>query len=34
MTDAHVLLTADLGLYLAALERGREAVNFTYSREL
>ena len=34
MTDSHVLLTADLGLYLAALERGHEAVNFTYSREL
>jgi hypothetical protein len=34
MTDAYVLLTADLGLYLAALERGHEAINFTYSRAL
>lgn len=34
MTDAHVLLTADLGLYLAARERGYKAVNFTYSRGL
>jgi hypothetical protein len=34
MTDEHVLLTADVGLYLAALARGQAAENFNYRRDL
>jgi hypothetical protein len=34
IADSHVLLTADLDLYLAALSRGHEAVNFNYLRQL
>jgi hypothetical protein len=34
LTDGHVLLTADLGLYLAALNRGKVAENFNYRRQL
>ena len=41
MTDAtllaaledHDILTTDLDLYLAALHRGRKAINFTHLRE-
>jgi hypothetical protein len=32
LTDTQVLLTADLGLYLAALQRGHDAVNFNHLR--
>lgn len=32
--DASYLLTADLGLYLAAQKRGQEAVNFNHIRSL
>jgi hypothetical protein len=34
MTDEHVLLTADLPLYLAAQRRGHKAVNFNHERDL
>lgn len=34
MTDAQVLLTVDLDLYLAALMRGHKAVNFNHLRHL
>jgi hypothetical protein len=33
LDDKHVLLTADLDLYLAALQQGRNAVNFNHLRE-
>lgn len=32
MRETHLLLTADLDLYLAATQRGREAVNFNHLR--
>lgn len=34
LNNGHVLLTADLGLYLAALDRGKVAENFNYRRQL
>ena len=33
MTDSFILLTADLDLYLAAINEGYEAVNFNHLRE-
>ena len=33
LANAHVLLTADLGLYLAASQRGYTAVNFNHLRQ-
>ncbi|MGE3782841.1 MAG: hypothetical protein AB7H71_08875 [Alphaproteobacteria bacterium] len=34
MTNEHVLLTADLSLYLAAERRGQKAINYTHLRDL
>jgi hypothetical protein len=34
LVNSHVLLTADLDLYLAALQRGYTAVNFNHLRQL
>jgi len=34
MTKEHILLTADLSLYLAAERRGHKAINFNHQRDL